>query len=321
MANKFVKKIFITGGHYTPARAVIDKLENWEIYYVGRKYSMEDSKALALEYQELQHLHYLCITTGRLQRKFFVNVLQSIKSLLKIPVGFVQAFLWLLFYRPNIVLSFGGYVAVPVVICAWVLDVPVLTHEQTKTVGLANRIIRLFGAKILDIGIPLRQEILRAKSQQTNTIFVTGGNQGSEILFDAVRKIDKKYKFLVNDKALGAKEMADNLSKAKIVISRAGANTLNELQFLGKPCILVPIPWSSGDEQQKNAQYLANLGMAEIIPQEKLSKKTLLETIEKISKNYNFYLTNAQKAKLLIDPHGAEKVVEEINVFLEAEGR
>lgn len=53
MATKPIKRVFITGGHYTPAKAVIDELSDWEVFYVGRKFSMEDSQALALEYQEL----------------------------------------------------------------------------------------------------------------------------------------------------------------------------------------------------------------------------------------------------------------------------
>lgn len=321
MAPKSIKKIFITGGHYTPAKAVIDKLEGWKIFYVGRKYAMEDSNVLALEYQELQHLNYLCITTGRLQRKFFVNVWQSIRSLLKIPVGFLQSFWWLLRYQPNVILSFGGYVALPIVINAWILDIPVLTHEQTKTIGLANRIIRLFGAKVLDVGVPLRQEILNAKVSKTNTIFVTGGNQGSKIIFDNVKKIIpklSKYKVILNDKPFRAKEMADNLSEAGIIISRAGANTVSEIAYLGKPAILIPIPWSSGGEQEKNAQELEKLGMAEIINQDNLSEKTLLEAIEKIDKNYDKYWQNAKKGKTLVDPHAADKIVEEINVILEA---
>ncbi len=331
-----MKKIFITGGHFAPAKAIMSRLSNWEIYYIGRKFSMEDDKALALEYQEIKNAKYLVITAGRLQRKFFINIFQSVKSLLKIPVGLAQAFWWLLFYRPNIILSFGGYVAVPVVVCAWVLDIPVITHEQTKSMGLANKIIGLFSNKILTWPI-IRQEILTAKIANSKMLYITGGNQGSHVINLAVAKIiedlAKKYQVIHQTgdssyhdfenakklknyevkKFLTAGESAEVLAKAFIVISRAGANTLNELQFLGKPAILVPIPWSSGNEQQKNAQYLANLGMAEIISQDKLSGKTLLETVEKISANYDYYSNNAQKAGLLIDPHGAEKVVEEIN--------
>ena len=43
-------KIVIIGGHLSPALAVIEKLKNAEIYYLGRKYTFEGDKAISLEY-------------------------------------------------------------------------------------------------------------------------------------------------------------------------------------------------------------------------------------------------------------------------------
>lgn len=330
-----MKRIFITGGHFAPAKAVISKLSGWEIFYVGRKYAMEGDKAEALEYKEITGVNYLVITTGRLQRKFFINVGQSIRAILKTPIGFLQSFWWILRYQPDIILSFGGYVALPVVITAWILDVPIITHEQTQTMGLANRIIALFARKVLK-GSILRKEILDAKIMDTNMIFITGGNQGSHVINLAVQEIikdlTKEFKVIhqmgnssFNDfekadkinnyipkKFLTGEEQAKTMAMAKIIISRAGANTLAEISYLGKPSILIPIPWASAAEQEKNAIVLADLKMAEMIPQEKLSGKTLLQAVEKISQNYDQYLENAKKGRTLVDPYAAEKIVNEI---------
>ena len=348
MATKSnLKRIFVTGGHYTPAKAVMDKLGGepaspakrgeYEIFYVGRRYAMEDSKALALEYQELRNLsnlRYLSITTGRLQRKFFVNVGQSIKALLKIPVGFLQACWWVIWFRPNLVLSFGGYVAVPVVLAAWLWDIPVLTHEQTQTIGLANRIIRLLGAKVLDVGNPLRPEILTAKPSATNTIFITGGNQGAVVINQAVEKIIdkltkkyfvihqtgdyeiKKIKNYLPQKFFNGSEMANNLAKAKIVISRAGANIVSEIAYLGKPAVLIPIPWSGGNEQFKNAQKLAGTGLVEILEQENLTGERLLEIVNKIDRSYKSYVIHAADAGKLVDTDAAKKIAGEVEKLL-----
>lgn len=337
MATKPIKRVFITGGHYTPAKAVIDELSDWEVFYVGRKFSMEDSQALALEYQELAKfpgIKFLEITTGRLQRRFFVNMAQSIRSLLKIPVGFVQSFWWLIRFQPNLVLSFGGYVAVPVVVCAWILDVPVLTHEQTKVVGLANRIIRLFGAKVLPFGVPLRQEILSAKPTVTNTIFVTGGNQGArainEVVVKALPKLIKKYSVIHQTgewdggiknkkykavKFMTAAEMAANLARAKIVISRSGANICDEIAFLGKPSIIIPLPWSGGGEQEQNALALAKSGLVEVLKQEDLDSESLLKAVSKIEDNYKSFLAAAVKARELADSTAARKIAMEVKNF------
>lgn len=339
MAAKSLKRIFITGGHFSPAKAVISKLSGWEIYYIGRKYAMEGDKAEALEYKEITGVHYLVITTGRLQRKFFVNVGQSIRAILKTPIGFIQALWWLLRYSPKVVLSFGGYVALPVVIMAWVLDIPVITHEQTQSMGLANRIISIFSNKILT-GSILKREVLEAKIKDTETIFITGGNQGSHIINLAVEeiieKLSKKYvvvhqmgdsaykdferakkiKNYFPAKFFTGEQQAETMAASKIIISRAGANTLAEIAYLGKPSILIPIPWASAAEQEKNARVLADLKMAEMIPQEKLTGKTLLKAVEKMAENYDMYLENAKRGKTLVDPRAADKIVEEINLFV-----
>lgn len=299
---------------------------------------MEDDKAEALEYQELSNLsnlRYLSITTGRLQRKFFVNVRQSLFALLKTPIGFIQSFWWLIRYRPDVVLSFGGYVAVPVVVNAWLLNIPIITHEQTQTMGLANRIIGLFVNKVLK-GSILRKEILEAKIEDANTIFVTGGSQGSHAINLAIEEIigelvirftvihqmgdssfrdfeaAKKIKGYFPKKFLTGEEQAKAMAGAKIIISRAGANTLAEIAYFGKPAILIPIPWASAAEQEKNARVLTDLKMAEIIDQKDLSGKTLLAAIDKISGNYSQYLENAKKGKTIVDPVAAKKIIEEI---------
>lgn len=217
------KRIFITGGHLAPAKAVISELVKrggWQIYYIGRKYSLEGEKAIALEYSEIGQIPlvtYLTITTGRLQRQFSINIVQSIVSLLKVFIGLTQAFFWTIKYRPNKVLSFGGHVAIPVVIWAWLLGVPVVTHEQTTVYGRANRFIGFFAKKILvswpeSLGVfpkaktiltgnPIREEIIRQKSvrqprldrgqpsDRQPVIYISGGSQGAHAINIAVEKI------------------------------------------------------------------------------------------------------------------------------------
>src|SRR5207248_219054 len=67
---------------------------------------------------------------------------------LKIPVGLFQGLYIILKEKPNVVLSFGGYVAVPIVFAAWLLSVPILIHEQTLVSGLANTISSFLASKI-----------------------------------------------------------------------------------------------------------------------------------------------------------------------------
>jgi UDP-N-acetylglucosamine--N-acetylmuramyl-(pentapeptide) pyrophosphoryl-undecaprenol N-acetylglucosamine transferase len=64
-----------------------------------------------------------------------------------------------------------------------------------------------------------------------------------------------------------AEELADLYAAADLILGRAGAGTVAELAYLGKPAILVPLPGTGGDEQTKNACLLADAGGAIVIPQ------------------------------------------------------
>lgn len=60
-------------------------------------------------------------------------------------------------------------------------------------------------------------------------------------------------------------DMATAYRAADLVVSRAGAGTISELQLLGKPAILVPSPNVAEDHQRKNALALADKDAAEMI--------------------------------------------------------
>lgn len=203
----------------TPALAVMDVLKSrsWKIYYIGRKHALEGDPAISQEYIQVKKLGYQFynLTTGRLQRKF---TRYTLTSLLKIPTGFIQAFYYVMEIRPQVILSFGGYVALPLCIWAWILGIPVVTHEQTLNLGLANRIIAKFATKICIswkqnqnnfpagkvefTGNPLRKDIFEIRSSLSipndkPIVYITGGNLGAHYINVSVcqvlEKLLKKY--------------------------------------------------------------------------------------------------------------------------------
>lgn len=141
-------KIILTGGHLSPLLSLVDllKKEN-EILIVGRKYALEGDRAISLEYREVQNkkVSFISITSGRLQRKFTIYTLYS---LLKFPFGFIQSLFIIKEFKPSVVVSFGGYISLPVSIAAFLLKIPLVIHEQTLEAGLANRISSFFAKKI-----------------------------------------------------------------------------------------------------------------------------------------------------------------------------
>ena len=64
------------------------------------------------------------------------------------------------------------------------------------------------------------------------------------------------------------------MAAADVIISRAGASTLNEIGASGTPCILIPSPNVTNDHQTKNARVLADRGGAVLMPEgEDMGKK------------------------------------------------
>ncbi len=221
-------KILITGGHLSPALALIEKIRatkpDWQIVWVGRVSAMEGDPSLAPEYRVLPTLkvEFITLTTGRLQRKFTARTLIS---LAKIPFGLVSAFKIVWKQKPQVIVSFGSYQAVPVVIAGWLLKVPILTHEQTVEAGLANRIIARFANKIavshkesvkyfpinktVVTGNPLRLSVFAKEPTSPalkhflkthghlQLIYVTGGSQGShfinQIVFSCLKKLLNQF--------------------------------------------------------------------------------------------------------------------------------
>ena len=212
-------RILLTGTHFTTAAATIPELQKFhdvKLVYVGRKTTKEGDSTPSVESIELPKLgvKFIPITTGRLQRSF---TLYTIPSLLKIPVGFIQALFIILKEKPDVVLSFGGYVGVPIVFWAWLFSIPVIIHEQTLVSGLANTISSWFadkiavsfesddsfnGEKVILTGNPIRQEILDAKVVRRRsllpTILITGGT-------------DRQLNYKVWARAVKRKIKPDNL--------------------------------------------------------------------------------------------------------------
>lgn len=143
-----IKKIVITGGHLTPALAVMEKLreQGWQIVFFGRQHALEGDSSVSVEYQTITKLgiSFISLTAGRLQRSF---TRYTVFSFLKIPIGFIQSFYYLIKFKPTVILSFGGYVALPVALAGWMLKIPIVTHEQSVVPGLANKIIFKFAKK------------------------------------------------------------------------------------------------------------------------------------------------------------------------------
>ncbi|MEY2881998.1 MAG: hypothetical protein RLZZ15_4378 [Verrucomicrobiota bacterium] len=165
------------------------------------------------------------------------------------------------------------------------------------------------GAATRHVGLPVRREITRQPQAaaraalgldpQQKLLVVLGGSQGSGALNDWVRTqlpalaAEGVQVYCVTGLGKGrdgatvlqsktgapvrcefvafTDRVADLLSAADLVLSRAGAGTLAELIRCGTPAILVPYPEAADDHQRANAAYLDEQRAALAVDQKWLS--------------------------------------------------
>ncbi len=72
-------------------------------------------------------------------------------------------------------------------------------------------------------------------------------------------------------------DMAAAYRAADLVVARAGAGTISELQLLGKPAILVPSPNVAEDHQRKNALALVSHDAAVMVPDDEAPARLVSE--------------------------------------------
>ena len=163
MANK---KIVLTGGgtlgHVTPHLAIIPLLkeEGYDIHYIGTKEGMEADKIRSVE-----GVTYHAVKSGKLRRYFSW---QNFTDPFRVIAGAFQAAHLMGKIKPNVVFSKGGFVAVPVVVGAWLHRVPVLCHESDLTPGLANKLCKPFATKMVTT-FPECAEALGKKAECAGT--------------------------------------------------------------------------------------------------------------------------------------------------------
>lgn len=227
------KRIVITGGgsggHISPAEAIVEEIftkysnAKEQVLYIGGKLGMEGEK-VSLEQKRFENsrVNFVAIRAGKLQRYFSFK---SITLLFGVIGGFIDATKVLKKFKPDIVISTGGYVTLPVVIAAKLKGAKVYIHEQTAVIGLTNKIASKFADKVFIsfketsdylpkgkavlTGNPVRKAIFNTSGNTTLTqkldlmkgirekegkpiLMIFGGGQGSHLINITLRDVLKQ---------------------------------------------------------------------------------------------------------------------------------
>lgn len=193
-----------TGGSVSPLLGVVDffrstdKRQEYDFFWIGTANGPEKSMV------EREGIKFIPIMSGKLRRYFsWRNFIDPFK----VFVGFSQSFFVLSKIKPDIILSAGGFVGVPVVWAGRILKIPVIIHQQDVRPGLANKLmapcarvitvafeksVNDYGSKAIWIGNPVRRQMTRNNSvserawqkdkNEAPLVLVVGGSTGAEKL-------------------------------------------------------------------------------------------------------------------------------------------
>ena len=98
---------------------------------------------------------------------------------------------------------------------------------------------------------------------------------------------------------------------ADLVVSRAGASSISELQLLGKASILVPSPNVAEDHQTKNAQALATRGAAIMVPDADAAGNLVATMLDTVSDGEALASISAHVAEMALRD-AAERIADEV---------
>lgn len=103
---------------------------------------------------------------------------------------------------------------------------------------------------------------------------------------------------------------AEEVARAQLVISRAGAITVAELTAAGKPAILIPLPTAADDHQRRNAESLDRAGAARCLLQSELTPDRLVAEVTELIENPPLLAAMADASRRQAHPRAAQEIVD-----------
>jgi len=194
-------------------------------------------------------------------------------------------------------------------------------------------------------GNPVRPEFLHARTERHGAdrpprVLILGGSQGAhalnmamvatapelvrrcpriEILHQTGARDLEMVRRVYRDAGLSARAepfldtVADEMSRADVVVSRAGATTLAELAALGVPAVLVPFPDAADDHQRHNALALVRQGAAVLVDERTLAtepgRTALVDVLVSLTSDASKREAMRAAMRTMAKPEAAEIIV------------
>ena len=111
-------------------------------------------------------------------------------------------------------------------------------------------------------------------------------------------------------------DMPACLAASDLVIARAGAITLSEIQAQGKPAVLIPSPNVAENHQYHNAMAMVEAGAAVLIEEKDLTGQAVTETVDRLAGDETALLRYSENAKKLAITDANERIYSVIKKVL-----
>ncbi|MHC3993632.1 undecaprenyldiphospho-muramoylpentapeptide beta-N-acetylglucosaminyltransferase [Thiomicrolovo sp. ZZH C-3] len=307
---KFVLTGGGTGGHLAIAKALLDAITaaGDEAIFIGSTTGQD--RMWFGEGSAFEQTYFL-ETTGVVNRRGIAKL----AALWRVARAALAARRVMKRYRPDAVISVGGFSAAPASFAALSLKLPFFIHEQNAVTGRLNRMLRRYARYFFSSydsespvkSYPVNRALFKTARvrDRVETVIFLGGSQGAKAINDFALAVapalarrgiaiihqcgERDYERVQEAYAamgIGAelygftKELPSLLARSDLAVSRAGASTLWELAANGLPALYVPYPYAAGDHQYYNAKYLAEQGLSRVVREEALRPELLEQMLD-----------------------------------------
>ncbi len=103
-------------------------------------------------------------------------------------------------------------------------------------------------------------------------------------------------------------DMPRVMAAADLILCRAGASTLSELCFMGKPAVIVPSPNVTNNHQEKNARVLERAGGARVLLEGEFDAEQLLALIRELLADKEQLRQMSEAMRALSVPDATDKI-------------
>ena len=108
--------------------------------------------------------------------------------------------------------------------------------------------------------------------------------------------------------------MPEHLSAADLVISRAGALAVTEINACGKASILIPSPYVADNHQYFNAKVSSDAGAAILVEEKDLTSEKLFDTVLRLKNNKDYLNKMSRKSEELGRLDSVEIIYENLDI-------